>query len=152
VNFTVNKKQKGTTLIELLVALVIAGIVVSLGFTVYTTITRQFQRQSREAEALRNAILIKKRIDNACRKIAVLKRCNERELSGTDQTGDSTRTVRYRNGSVFSATDTVTSGFKEFVFSLAEDSKKKNSMAVVLWEGVIAESGQWVGGELTVGR
>ena len=144
--------QTGTTLIELLIALAIAGIVVSLGFTVYSKVTKEFSFQSRTADALRETILAKKKIDIACGKFAGIRRCSEREITGFGQLNNTVLTLRFNNGYLLSEEDTIVSGLKGLTFSLIEKDGKKGEKAVLLWEGTLAGSGGWIGGGRVVSR
>ena len=142
--------RTGTTLIELLVALVIAGTVISLGFSVYATITRDFHRQSLSAEALRNKILVKKRIDGAFSDLASVEHCSGREVRGKGEAGDGSIAIRYVNNSLLNGTDTLVTGLKECTFELS-DQKGANAgnNGVLCWE-LLLDKGGWVGGAVVV--
>ncbi|MBN1575037.1 MAG: prepilin-type N-terminal cleavage/methylation domain-containing protein [Chitinispirillaceae bacterium] len=143
----------GVTLLELLIAITIAGIVVTLGFAVYGNIVTLFSRQSRAADDLRSTILMKKRIDQSCSRISVLHRCTDREVSGINSSTDSVVILRCAGNTLFDGHDTIAAGLEKFAFSLVEDKKDaRNRNAVLLWEGVLVKTGDWIGGAVALKR
>ena len=146
------KKQSGTTLIELIIALVIAGIVVSLGFTVYGNITRQFHTQSNNTESIRSKIIVKKQMNRVCSMLSVVDYCSEREVRGVDEITDSIVKIKFHDGSVFHGADTVVTGVKQCSFELMEKKRSSdNKKAVLQWEVVCEKSG-WIGGTVVVNK
>lgn len=140
----------GYTLIELLVAIVIAGIVITLGFTVYGNMVKGFSRQSAAAADLSSTIIVKKNIDRVCRRLAVLKRFSENEISGTSAENDSSITLQVKEKKLLSGNSTIVRGLESFAFSLEENRKDlTDNRVVLLWEGKL-ENGNWIGGAMAV--
>jgi hypothetical protein len=143
--------SKGVTMLELLIAFTIAGIVTSLGFTLYTAITKSLRHQSGTAEALCSTILSKKQIEQACNRISVLSKWSEREITGIDKMTDSTITLCYTGNAFYCRNSKIAIGFDTFVFSLLENRKDPSDRnAVLLWEGCMSKNGNWIGGAVVV--
>lgn len=148
---TIIKPQHGVTLLELIVAITIAGIVTTLGFTLFGYVTKNFSQQTRSVERLRSTMLAKKRIDRAIGRISTLVRSTEREVCGIDGTLDSLITCRYSGTALLAGDDTIATGLGAFRFSVVEERHGAGSSeAVLLWNAELAASGDWIGGAAIV--
>ena len=144
-------RRHGMTVVELLVAIAIAGIISTLCFVVYGNTVRMFSRQRHAAVDLQSTIIVKKRIERACGKFKSVRHCTEWEISGSIYDNDSSLTLRFRDGVLFDNNKTVASGIKTFSFSLVENTgDPTDRTTVLLWEGIVAGSDHWVGGAVPV--
>ncbi len=142
--------ERGVTIVELLTAMVIAGIVLTLGMTAYRGVLKSFLYKSRAAAGVSAAVIAKKRIERACGRFVKIDRCTEREMSGLDGS-DHPATLRFTGSVLMDGKDTV-AALEEFGFSLREERKAAgNLVAVLLWEGTLPKGG-WIGGAVAVRR
>jgi prepilin-type N-terminal cleavage/methylation domain-containing protein len=140
----------GLTIIELLVAISIAGIVMTLAFAAYGNLLRGFSLQSKTANKVRSSILARKRIDRACNGLSVIHQCSEREIAGINAANNQTVTLRYAGTALLEGDDTICTNLENFAFTLEENGKDKSDRkAVLFWEGVVKKGG-WIGGATVV--
>jgi len=137
----------GFTLLELLVAITITGIVVTLGFAFYLNFTALFTRQGQTAARLCNTVIVQKRIERVCNGFLRIDRCTENEVSGIAASTGCSRNIRYSGTALIDNDhDTVATNLCMFRFTLTKnraDSFDRN--AVLLWEGTLVGN-EWVGG------
>lgn len=140
----------GFTLLELLVAITVTGIVTTLGFTFYLNFTALFNRQGKTAARLCNAVIVQKRIEQTCNGFSRIDRCTEHEVSGVETSGGRSRRIRYSGTALIDDNDTVATDLSMFRFNLAENRADRfDRNAVLLWEGTLVD-GEWVGGATVV--
>ena len=140
--------KNGFTTVELLVAIVVASIVTTLGFTFYGQVTKHFSRQSARAQRISEVLIAKKRIDNCCNKILSVQNCSGNAVD-VKLVSDNKRISIRKSGTVLIAeTDTVVENVDSFSFDILKGRKRDAGNAVLCWEAVIG--GEWVCGAVGV--
>jgi prepilin-type N-terminal cleavage/methylation domain-containing protein len=145
--------RQGVTLLELVVAISIAGIVLVSVFFSYGNLAGLFSRQSRTADDLRTTIIIQKRVERLLYPLAVINRCSKHEVEGFEAATGNPVLIRLSGHCLLKGADTAVSGLGTFEFDLKEPtgSRDPRHTAVLLWEGATIAGG-WVGGAATVER
>jgi prepilin-type N-terminal cleavage/methylation domain-containing protein len=120
-----NNAGNGVTLIELVVALSIAGIVISLVMFSWTFIARHTEMQKRKAQFHAQSELIASIVSNDVRRASQVVSFNENSVTFVAQTGD-TVSYRLRNDSLFKNDSIflpVSDGAKVVKFSATEEGQ-----------------------------
>jgi prepilin-type N-terminal cleavage/methylation domain-containing protein len=138
--------KSGYSLIELLIATVVAGIVASLAFMVFTNLQKDFRFQNSHAERVREMILTKKKIESALSHIEKVKSYTVTSVTYNQNSSDSICIIQFKNGSLLNGSSEVCKKLSKFRFEFVEsqdDNLTKKSL--LLWEGEL-ERGGWIGG------
>ena len=144
-----NKLISGFSLLELIVAIAIAGIVMTLAFTVFTDAVKGFRFQSSHAENIRKMLITKKRIDKLFSNISSVESWTEYSMKYKKDESDSVFTIRFSNEKLFSDNSLICENMKSFKFDLKDD--KSGNKQLFFWEAVL-NKGNWIGGALLWGN
>jgi hypothetical protein len=142
--------SSGSTLMELLIAIAISSMVMSLLFFTYTNVTRGFFRQIGKAAHVQRMVLVKKQIDRAFDDIAVVVSQQEKKLEYKLHDSDILHTFRFDSTKAVVDTRTVAQGLSGFKCSIMRDPNG-SARAVLSWEARMGTG--WIGGakEVIVG-
>lgn len=140
--------KDGFTTVELLVAIVIASIVTTLGFTVYGQMTKHFSHQGASAQKLSEVLLAKKRIDNYCNNILLVHNCSGNTATIKTRDGDQHITIRKSGNALIAGTDTLVEHIDSYSFDIVKGKKRDTKKSVLCWEAVIG--GEWACGAVEV--
>jgi Tfp pilus assembly protein PilE len=135
--------SSGVTLLELLTAIAITGIVIGLIFATYTNFTRGFYRQVNKAGQVRHMLLVKKQIDNGLADIAVVTSIGEKNIDYQSYKSNTPHSIRYNAGALAKDTAILAAGLSGFSCSLERDAID-STRAVLVWEALIGNG--WIGG------
>lgn len=135
-----------------MIAMTLTGIVMTLAFTSYSSVTRGFSHRTAQAEKLRKVLLVKKKIDRFISSIELVERCSSSQVRAICFGTDTSVTVTYSGRRVVSGNTVISDGLTAFSFTLVTDTKnRENQDAVLLWEGMV-DAVSWVGGAAAVKR
>jgi prepilin-type N-terminal cleavage/methylation domain-containing protein len=140
--------KNGFTIVELLVAITIASIVTTLGFTVYGQVTKRFSRMSASAQNLSEVLLTKKRIDNFCSTLMVILNCSENAMTAKVPCTKNLITARKSGNALVTQTDTIADNITSISFKLVKGNQRENKNAVLCWEATV--NNEWTCGAVAV--
>lgn len=140
--------KNGFTTVELLVAIVIASIVTTLGFTAYRQVIKRFSRMSASAQNLTEVLITKKRIDNFCSTLAVILNCSENAVTAKVPGERNLVTIRKSGNALVTQTDTIAVNITSISFKLATGKQRENKNAVLCWEAMM--NNEWTCGAVAV--
>ncbi len=130
--------SSGYTLLELIIAISIAGIVMTLALAMFTDMGKWFRSQNKQAEKVQEMIVTKKRIDQALKEISVIQNYTEKYLEYNKEGSDSLITLWVNEGVLYSGSEQICSNIKEFAFNY-------QIRDLLFWETEL-KLGGWVGG------
>jgi Tfp pilus assembly protein PilE len=142
----------GATLIELIVAIVVTGIITVIAFGFFTNIVKGFWKNNRASEAVKEMITAKAIIQSKVRNVGTIiswRKDGIDYLSSDAQAcpADSTRTMVFKDSVVSDNNLVMVKGVAEFSFavnSFGNDKPGLNS-ALLTWEAKMGDQG-WIGG------
>jgi prepilin-type N-terminal cleavage/methylation domain-containing protein len=135
----------GMTMIELIVAIAVASIVTLISFAVYTGVARTFHTKQKDADALSELILNRKKIAAVCELFATLDRCYEREATLIND-NDSAITFRFTGNALTLNNEVFIDSVKEFAFSVKALKNQRDKTQLLFWSGFYGENRLWFGG------
>lgn len=133
----------GFSLLELIIAISVAGIVTTLALTAFTDIFKGFKLQNSRAERVREMIITKKKIEQIFTNISSTVSWTDYSVRYKTEGSDSVITVQYKNGSLFKDNTIICDNLKSFKFDKREHGSSRNEL--FFWESVLLNNG-WLGG------
>jgi prepilin-type N-terminal cleavage/methylation domain-containing protein len=140
--------MKGITLLELLVAITIASIVLSLAFFSFTRLNKDFFQLSNHSVKVQDMVVAKAQVDAVMKKIKNIKTFSENRVEYMCCNNDSVHVLEIKLGKLFNDAVIVNGKINNVKFSMTGDSLKKQAL---LWEGTVEKNG-WIGGAVEVRR
>jgi hypothetical protein len=140
-----HSSRPGVTLLELLVAIGVSIIVVTLSFTVFSDLLRGFVFQKNRALSIGEMVLAKKQIDQCLSDIAFIKECTDRSITCKKNDADAFVTIRLLKDSLCVGNKAACRQLKDFTFSLVK--KSRVGPWVLLWNAQLKKS-NWFGGAI----
>jgi prepilin-type N-terminal cleavage/methylation domain-containing protein len=135
----------GYSLLELTVAIAVAGIVSLLLFRVYSEISKEFSIKTRTAQRIQQMIYHKKRIDRLVSRIENLKSCGSANIYWTTA-GDSGCSLVFANNRLKYNGNFLPGDFEKFVFTLVTYNENEDTQYQLLrWDATL-KTGCWIGG------
>jgi prepilin-type N-terminal cleavage/methylation domain-containing protein len=141
-NFT--KANDGFTFIEIVVALVVAGIVVVLVFAFMRNTTTGIRMQEKRIDRVSTMILTRKKMDALVNKIQSVVSVSKDQCEFTMGSSDSSHTINFRGDSLFTETGLIGKGIRNVKFELDENNPVKN---VFYWNIELSNGGYVSGGK-----
>jgi Tfp pilus assembly protein PilE len=138
--------NKGTTLIELIVALCVTGAIAVLVFGFYTNVIKGYWHMTQKSEGVKEMINAKIKMDRKLSSIQAVRTCRSTSLEYVKSGTDSMRTIAFLNNVLLDNSDTVFSNITTFSYSLVPiTSDKSGKQGLLLWEAVLGKD-RWIAG------
>ncbi|MBD3422069.1 MAG: hypothetical protein GF398_18305 [Chitinivibrionales bacterium] len=138
-------KQAGMTLLDLVVAIVVAGILVTLVFGVYLNVTRGFRSQTKAARRVEEMILTKDKIAAAMSRVSTLKGYSGRRIEFYSSSSDTLHGLHFKSNTLLLNNEIAAGGLKSFQF----DIENNDNRALISWDAEMS-TGAWLGGATVV--
>jgi prepilin-type N-terminal cleavage/methylation domain-containing protein len=150
INFFSHKKKtsKGFTFIELMVAISIASIVVTLTFLFYRNSARGLLLQNSRIEKVETMVIGKNRIETVLNSITAIHNVNSHEIEFFTSTPETLHRIQLKDSSIFFDTTKILNKVKSLDFS---STVKQDSSIIVFWSSETQQGG-WIGGAIHVYR
>lgn len=132
----------GFTLLELIIAISVSGIVLTLLLAVFTDVGKWFALQNVRADTVRKMLITKKKIDRELFKMDYIHSWSAERVTFGINSYDSSIVVDVRNGVMHRNTEQICSGLKKFEFEFYQNK-------ILFWESEL-ESGGWIGGAVVL--
>jgi len=147
------KNEFGTTLIEIIVAVVIAGIVFSLIMAFYSNTIKGFWTSTNNSENVKESIVTKMKIEKAISEIengvVVSWQKDEVVYNKNQDVGiglDSVVRIRWQQNAILKGNDTLATNISAFDFNLETNITVPGvTKGLLSWEATVRTNG-WVGG------
>lgn len=141
-----NNKIKGITLLELLVAITIASVVISLAFFSFTRLNKDFFQLSNRSIKVQDMVVAKAQVDAVMKKIKIVRTISEKKIEYVCCNNDSIHVLEVRQGKLYDDAVIVNGKVQNLKFSVTGDSLKRQAL---LWEGTVEKNG-WIGGAVEI--
>lgn len=141
----------GTTLLELLVAIVVAGIISVLAFTFYSNVVKGYWLHDKRSESVKEAIAARIVLHQRFSAIDKVVSCRKDGFDYVKTDEDTIRTIKFAPKALLDNNDTILKNLSTFSTSIALPAQKQQGKGVLLWEAE-TNNGNWVAGatEVTV--
>lgn len=139
--------HSGMTILELCVAMAIAGTVVSLILGSYLNITKGFFLQINKSTQVLQMATLKKQLDQQVGSIGVVVSVRETALDYQERDSDSLHTMNFSNSLLKKDTLIIARNLDGFKWSLLQPTTGSGK-AVLLWEAMLGNG--WIGGAAEV--
>jgi type II secretory pathway component PulJ len=140
--------SRGVTIIELVTAMTVTSFLAVSIFIAYTNLYHIFLRQTQQAERIREAIVVKTKMDALLRDIVFIEEAQSREIRYQRELEDSSHTLAFRDNSIFSDNILLAPRIGSLTLSLSAESDESGRRAL-RWDAVIT-GGRWIGGACIV--
>ena len=147
-NNTMNVNRRGATLLELLIAVAVSAIVVTLACVVFIDLYKGFFLQMRRTEAIQETVTAKKQIEHCLLGIESIVQCSDNRLTCTLSGRDSASVIQFLHDSL--CVNGKAACMKLAAFSFVFE-KKSDGPWVLLWNARLAK-GAWFGSAIGEGR
>lgn len=137
-------KQNGYTIIELVIAILVASIVSTLVFGAYFTIYKEFKIHTGRADKVMETVVAKKRMDALFKGIKTISGSYKSTLEYSNYTDKENHTLSFRGNTLYIDNNSKVKGIKNFDYSISE-KKSKTGKNLLLWETTLL-NGYWIGG------
>lgn len=141
--------QSGMTILELVVAMAIAGTVISLVLGSYLNITKGFYLQVNKSAQILQMAALKKQIDKNIGAVGVVISVRETALDYQDKEAGALHTMSFGNAMLKKDSLIVAGHLEKFAWSLLQPSTGPGK-AVLYWEAYIGNG--WIGGATEVAK
>ncbi len=141
---TLHKKthlHTGFTFLELMVAIAIAAIVVTLAFRFLQDTSRGIQMQEKRIGNTEKMIIARKQIESVMNKIGVVVNVTGNEIDYSELSSDSVHQVIFRGDSLAVDNRLISNGIRKVNFEFDTTKREK----VLYWECEMVNGG-WTGG------
>ena len=138
------KPNHGYTIIELVIAILVASIVSTLVFGAYFTIYKEFKIHTGRADKVMETVVAKKRIDALFKDIKTITGAYKTTLEYSNYADKESHTLSFRSNALYGDNDVKVKGIKSFDYSISE-KKSKTGKNLLLWETTLL-NGYWIGG------
>jgi Tfp pilus assembly protein PilE len=145
----IEKNISGTTLLEFLIAIAIAGIAVTLIFAFYTNVVKGYWLHGKRSEAVKEMIVARLAIKRHFTNVEKVVSCRKDGFDYVKAETDSVRTVRFTQNALLDNNDTIIKNITSFSCQTQMPDEKQQGRGVLLWEAVIGK-GNWVAGATAV--
>lgn len=141
------KSVSGFTLIELIIAITVSSIVITLSLTVFTDLTRGINFQTNHAKNVRKMLLIKKQIDQVLSEMESVETCSKNSIRFYKSNELTVSELLFKNSTVYDDKRMICKGVKDFSVNLIQNEKSKcgTGKKAILWDCEL-ENGLWIGG------
>lgn len=137
------RNRHGATLLELIIAMFIAAVVITLSLTVFSDILKGFLFQENQARITREMMETKWKIESVLSDIASIQTSSANSITCIKNGNDTSVTIEYKNDTLYIDKKNICNNLKAFIFSF---KKKVNYGSwVLLWDAQL-KSGRWFGG------
>jgi type II secretory pathway pseudopilin PulG len=136
-------KTSGMTILELVVAMSIAGIVVGLVMSSYLNITKGFFIQINKSAQVMQLSVYKKQIDRLVGTIGEVVSVRDASIDYKTSESDTVHTIHFEKNVLKRDTVTVARNVDGFLWSLVQPNLK-SGRAVLCWEARVGNG--WIGG------
>jgi prepilin-type N-terminal cleavage/methylation domain-containing protein len=140
--------QAGFTFLELLVAISVAAIVVTLAFRFMQDTTLGIRMQGKRVNGAEKMMTAKKMIESVTNRMQAVISTNSSEVDFKMFGSDTVHEMVFKGDSLVVDNRSLCKGIRKINFEL-DDTKKGKS--VLYWEGEMS-SGNWIGGAVGFGR
>jgi Tfp pilus assembly protein PilW len=134
----------GVTIIELITAMTVTSFLAASIFIAYTNLYQIFQRQTRQAERIREAVVVKAKMDYAFKRVGFIEEVHPSEIRFQRETEDSIHTISWRDSCVLLDQTILARRIASLTFAISAEGTG-NGRHALLWDAVIA-GGRWIGG------
>jgi hypothetical protein len=141
--------RPGTTLLELLVAVAVSAIVITLSLTVFSDILKGFMSQKSNAQTAGDIIVAKKQIDAGLSGMVSIKECSDKSLTCIKGDADTLVEIRFAKDSLCIDNKAICRKLKDVTFTLVK--KNPEGPWVLLWNAHLKKGG-WFGSTAYGGR
>jgi prepilin-type N-terminal cleavage/methylation domain-containing protein len=139
------QRNSGVTIIELLVAMSVSAIVITLSFTVFSDLLKGFMFQKSRAQTSGDMIVAKKQIDGCLAGIISIKEYSDKAIACMKADVDTFVAIRFVKDSLCIENKAVCRKLKDFTFTLI---KKDAGPWTLLWNAHL-KHGDWFGGAVS---
>jgi len=136
------QRNSGVTLLELLVAVTVSAVVITLSYTVFSDVLRGFMLQKSRDQTAGDMIVAKKQIDGCLADIISVKECSDKAIACMKADVDTFVAIRFVKDSLCLGNKAVCRKLKDFTFTLI---KKDVGPWALLWNAHLKD-GNWFGG------
>lgn len=143
-NLCTGKKEKGFTIIEVIIAICITTIISTLIFAAYLTIFKQFKVFTQRADKVMETVLAKKKIDALFKDVKMITGVYKTTLEYSNYKDKNNHILSFRSNALYKDNKIGVKGIKIFEYSVSE-KKTKTGKNLLLWETVLL-NGYWIGG------
>jgi hypothetical protein len=140
-----NSFRCGATLLELLIAMVVAALVISLSFISFSGILNGFLFQNNRAVAAREIMRAKLTIETALSGISSVQSVSDNSVTCTEKYGDTPGKIFFVNDSIHIGGRSIYCKIKNLKFSLFKNTNYGSW--VLLWDAQY-QDGKWFGGAI----
>jgi len=137
-------RDKGFTLVEFLVAIVITSALIGLIFTAYVQFQKGFLNFSQNSDKVQKMIVAKNKIDQVFRNITRIETTHGKTIEFIHAGTGKKSIVKYTADTLFLDNKKITA-LKDFSFSFS-DKKNKENQFLLLWEAMVFNNKYWIGG------
>jgi hypothetical protein len=141
-------QSPGVTLLELLIAISVTMIVITLAFGVFTDIFKGFWFQKNHAKQVREMVVAKQWIESGLKNITRIDQSTDKSISFYRSNSDSLMTMQFSGDSVCLGKQKLCRGFSEFSFELIRKNDSPNRR-MLFWHGILKQDG-WIGGAIEI--
>ena len=146
-----NNSSSGVTLIELLVAMVVSGVVISGAFMLFVNVSKGFWFHKNNAEKVREMVVAKKKIESAIATLGKVETFTSNSFSAWSTNGDSLIDVRMTGDTLYASKKPIAGGLSTFTVQIIQkNATTQNSIAILQWEAEMKKGGGWIGGSRAV--
>lgn len=139
------RNVSGTTLLELLVAITVAGAATILVFSFYKNVAKEYWLHTHKSEEVKELIVTRLAIERHFSNVAKVVSCRKDGFDYVSAESDSAGTVRFVSNALIDNNDTIVKNITSFSCQTAMPGGKQQGNGVLLWEAVI-DNGIWVAG------
>jgi prepilin-type N-terminal cleavage/methylation domain-containing protein len=136
-------RGSGMTILELIVAMAISGIVVSLIFASNLNVTKGFLLQINKSAQIMQMSMLKKQLDRLAGKVGVVISVRETALEYQDKDTDSLHIISFSDRTLKKDSFVIGKSLDGFAWSIQQPILGSGK-AVLYWEAIIGTG--WVGG------
>lgn len=140
-------RNSGMTILELIVAMAISGIVVSLIFASNLNVTKGFLLQINKSARIMQMSILKKQLDRIAGKVGVVISVRETAMEYQDKDTDSLHTISFSDCTLKKDSFIIGKNLDGFAWSIQQPILSSGK-AVLYWEASIGNG--WIGGATEV--
>jgi Tfp pilus assembly protein PilE len=136
-------------LVELLVAIIVAGIISVMAFTFYTNVVKGYWLHDKRSEAVKEAIAARIIINRRFSTVDKVVSCRKDGFDYVKANEDTMRTIKFAPKALMDNNDTILKNLTTFSTSIALPAQKQQGRGVLLLEAE-TNNGNWVAGATAV--